>query len=74
MSYPAIRGSDVFLKEDLRAIMQSILLTNEAATRALGGSADYRAGFMAALLAMATGINCSLDLRGYRSSSWEEQR
>ena len=51
-------ATEVFLRQDLQAILQGIYVANEAALRAQGGNADYRAGFTAALLALAVALNC----------------
>ena len=60
-----IPGSDVFLKEDVRSILQSILMTNEMLARQLpaGEVQTYRAGFCAAIAAVATAFDISLDPR-----------
>ena len=60
-----IPGSDVFLKEDVRSILQSILMTNELMARQLPTDEvqTYRAGFCAAIAAVATAFDISLDPR-----------
>ena len=48
----SIRGSDVWLKEDIRAMLAAILVTNESAARFNGASAEYNAGFNACMVAV----------------------
>lgn len=57
-----MRGSDVFLKEDLRGILRSLLVTNETAAAVMAPPDDpiamaYRSGFHAAIAAMATALD-----------------
>jgi hypothetical protein len=61
----AVRGSDVFLKEDVRSILQALLVTNEMmATQVAGNEAQpYRSGFTAAIAAVATAFDITLDNR-----------
>lgn len=61
---PPIRGSDVFLKEDLRNILRSILATQEmVAKQSNSDDLDaYRRGFVAAFAAMAVALDISLDM------------
>lgn len=59
----AIRSSDVFLKEDVRSMLQAILVTNEALSRQVPTHdiEGYRSGFVAALAAVSTAFNINLD-------------
>ena len=56
------RGSDVFLKADLRALLQALLLASEAQARVSGGtrSAEFAAGFRVAIGAMAAALDCGI--------------
>ena len=65
MNHP-VRGSDVFLKEDVRSILQAILITNDMLARQIpvGDVQTYRAGFSTAIVAVATAFDISLDQRG----------
>ena len=47
-----IRGSDVFLREDLAAIIGALAMTAQAGERG-----EYTRGFMAALAAMAVALH-----------------
>lgn len=58
----ANRGSDVFLKEDIESIITALLMTNETAAAVMSAPNDpravaYRAGFGAALMAVATALD-----------------
>lgn len=58
----ALKGSDVFLKEDVTSILRAIVLTNEMAAAAMGtDAAPYRQGFTAAVAAVATALD--IDVR-----------
>ena len=48
----AIRGSDVWLKEDIRSMLAAILVTNQAAAVAMGTTSEYNAGFNACMVAV----------------------
>lgn len=61
MSSP-IRGSDVFLKTDLEAILQGLWLVNEAAMQFGPTDPAYRAGFVAAMMGFATALNCTVNV------------
>lgn len=50
------RGSDVFLKADIAAILRALALTIEAAT-----PGDYTRGYRAALAAAAVALNIDSD-------------
>lgn len=55
-----IRGSDVFIAEDVRRLMRALAATHQAAAQ-VGGSqnayqAGYSAGFVDGLRAMAEGL------------------
>ena len=52
----AIRGSDVFLKADLLAILRSIALAQAAALAAGVGNADYAAGQRTTLVVVAVAL------------------
>ena len=55
----SIRGSDVFVKEDIRSVLQALLATNETlATMAGADVQQYRYGFAAArhLMALYGGV------------------
>ena len=58
-----IRSSDVFLKEDVRCLLQAILATNEELARQFDSLQvqAYRHGFAAAIAAVAVAFNISLD-------------
>ena len=65
-----IRGSDVFVKEDIRSVLQAILATNETLGQQIQ-SADiqnYRYGFSAAIAAVATALNIKLQ----QPDIWQE--
>jgi len=58
----SIRGSDVFIKEDVRSVLQALLATNETLAGMVGDSvASYRTGFAAAILATATAFDIKLE-------------
>ena len=60
---PTIRGSDVFIKEDVRSVLQALLATNETLGQQIQ-SADiqnYRYGFAAAIAAVATAFDIKLE-------------
>ena len=69
---PPIQGSEVFIKEDLRNILRSIVVANELAMRQFAAEdADaYRRGFMSAITAMSVATDISLNLP-YRHPSLE---
>lgn len=48
----AIRGSDVFLKEDVRAMLEALLI----AAQATGRGDEYTCGFLAGVAAVAVGL------------------
>lgn len=61
----SIRGSDVFVKEDVRSVLQALLATNEtlAGMPGMAGQAgiqQYRQGFAAAVAAVATAFDIKL--------------
>lgn len=58
-----IRSSDVFLKEDVRCMLQAILATNEELARQFADPAvqTYRHGFSAAIAAVAVAFNITLE-------------
>lgn len=60
-----IPGSDVFLKEDVRSVLQAILITNDMLARQLPNDnvQTYRAGFSAAIAAVATAFDINLEQR-----------
>lgn len=58
----SIRGSDVFVKEDIRSVLQALLATNETLAQQIQ-SADiqnYRYGFSAAIAAVAAAFDIKL--------------
>lgn len=57
-----IRSSDVFLKEDVRGMLQAILATNEELARQFADPQvqTYRHGFAAAVVAVAVAFNIEL--------------
>ena len=62
-----MRGSDVWLKEDLESILRSLLMTNETAAAVMAAPDDsrsvaYRAGFGAAIMAVATALDIQFPL------------
>jgi hypothetical protein len=61
---PPIQGSEVFIKEDLRNILRSIVITNEMAIRQSPHADDdaYRRGFMSAITAMSVATDITLNL------------
>ena len=57
----SIRGSDVFVKEDLRSVLQALLATNETLAQMAGADVQqYRYGFSAAVAAVATAFDIKL--------------
>lgn len=57
----AIRGSDVFVKEDIRSVLQALLATNETLAQMAGADVQqYRYGFSAAVAAVATAFDIKL--------------
>jgi hypothetical protein len=58
-----INGSEVFLGEDIRRNLQAILITNELLARQVTPQsvAGYRAGFVAAIAAVATAFDIDID-------------
>lgn len=70
-----IRSSDVYLKEDIRSILQAILATNEmlAIQMPAGEAQSYRSGFAAAVAAAATAFGINLGQRSaYRGYLMDE--
>lgn len=63
-----IRSSDVFLKEDVRCLLQAILATNEELARQFDAPQvqAYRHGFAAAIAAVAVAFNISIDAPAQR--------
>jgi len=56
-----IRGSDVFVKEDIRSVLQALLATNETLAQMAGADVQqYRYGFSAAVAAVATAFDIKL--------------
>lgn len=55
-----VRGSDVFLKEDVRSILSGILAANELAAKYSGMDPAYRAGFVAAMIAVSAAMAIQL--------------
>ena len=57
----SIRGSDVFIKEDIRSVLQALLATNETLAQMAGADVQqYRYGFSAAVAAVATAFDIKL--------------
>ena len=57
----SIRGSDVFVKEDIRSVLQALLATNEPLAQMAGADVpQYRYGFSAAVAAVATAFDIKL--------------
>lgn len=57
----SIRGSDVFVKEDIRSMLQALLATNETLAQMAGADVQqYRYGFSAAVAAVATAFDIKL--------------
>ncbi len=57
-----MRGSDVWLREDIESLLRSLLMTNETAAAVMAAPDDprsvaYRAGFGAAIVAVATALD-----------------
>jgi hypothetical protein len=48
-----MRGSEVFMKADLAAMLRGLSIATEAALQVGGGNSDYIAGQRATLLAIA---------------------
>jgi hypothetical protein len=64
-----IRGSDVFVKEDIRSVLQAILATNETLAQMAGADIqNYRYGFSAAIAAVAT----AFDIKLQQPDIWQE--
>ena len=59
----SIRVSDVFIKEDLRSVLQALLDTNETITKQMISSdiQDYYYGFSAAITAVAAAFDIKLE-------------
>ena len=58
----SIRGSDVFVKEDIRSVLQALLATNETLATMVGADVQqYRYGFAAAIAAVATAFDIKLE-------------
>jgi len=58
----SIRGSDVFIKEDVRSVLQALLATNETLGQMAGADVQqYRQGFAAAIAAVATALDIKLE-------------
>ncbi len=60
------RGSDVFLVEDIKSIIEGLLVTNEAAMMVMPADAAsdaYRRGFAAAAFVIAMALGITLDKR-----------
>ena len=55
----SIRGSDVFVKEDIRSVLQALLATNETLGQMVG-AIEYRKGFASAIAAVATEFDIKL--------------
>ena len=55
MSVP-VRGSDVFLKEDVRAIIAAILIANRHAPAPVSIVTDYDRGFATAMMAITVAL------------------
>jgi hypothetical protein len=51
-----VRSSDVFLKEDLRALLKSYLYL----LRVTEGTEDFKKGYFSALFALATALNLKI--------------
>ena len=69
----SIRGSDVWLKEDVKAMLSAILVTNESAARFNGASAEYSAGFAACMVAVAVTFGLPVqDLVTGRAVNWTD--
>lgn len=58
--------TNVFLREDLIALLQSIWLSNAAALRASGGNPDYAAGHTMAMVQMAVGMGFGREFDNWR--------
>lgn len=56
----SIRGSDVFVKEDIRSVLQALLATNETIGQMVG-VVEYRKGFASAIAAVATAFDIKLE-------------
>ena len=60
----SIRGSDVFVKEDIRSVLQALLATNETlATMAGADVQQYRYGFAAGWLAATSAMRTAIGIR-----------
>jgi hypothetical protein len=59
-----VQGSQIFLKEDVRAALAAIWATNEAAMRYTDTSELYRAGFVACMLAVAIAFDVQREIEG----------
>ena len=65
----SIRGSDVFVKEDIRSVLQALLATNETLASMAGADVQqYRYGFSAAVAAVAT----AFDIKLQQPDIWQE--
>jgi len=57
----SIRGSDVFVKEDIRSVLQALLATNETLAQIAGADVQqYRYGYGAAIAAVAAAFDIKL--------------
>ena len=63
-----MRGSNVFLKEDIEAILRALWLSNAAALRASGGNNDYATGYAMAWVQVATALGM-----GREMGNWQRQ-
>ena len=62
MNRNSIRGSDVFVKEHVRSVLQALLATNETLAQMAGADVQqYRYGFAAAVAAVATAFDIKLE-------------
>lgn len=65
----SIRGSDVFVKEDIRSVLQALLATNETLAQIAGADVQqYRYGYGAAIAAVAIAFEIKLQ----QPDIWQE--
>lgn len=59
----SIRGSDVFIKEDVRSVLQALLATNETLAQMMQTPdiQNYRYGYAAAIAAVAAAFDIKLE-------------
>ena len=67
---PPFRSSDIYVKEDIRNILRSLLLAHELSTRQQMSpqTEQFRSGFVSAISAVAVAMDISLGIGQTRSN------